>query len=135
MRRVAPTRLGMEMSQKISRGAEVKPAAGSWTTTMDQSCQTTKPRNSAKMDQFRLRRAMERPAVSHCSLFSAFQLAIQRPGLVARAVAAGGARAASTCGGAVLRVSVIGCLRGCRSRVELVLPTLLAPCFRDSVGS
>src|SRR5687768_16655304 len=80
MRSVAPTRLGIEMSQKISDVVKVNPAAGSWTTTMDQSCQTTKPRNSAKMDQFRLRRAMVRPADSHCSLFSASQLAIQRPG-------------------------------------------------------
>src|SRR5690349_8504719 len=85
MRRVAPTRLGMEISQKISDVEKVKPAAGSWTTTMDQSCHTTKPRNSAKMDQFRLRRAMERPADSHCSLFSASQLAIQRPGRNSRA--------------------------------------------------
>src|SRR6476469_9238094 len=85
MRRVAPTRLGMEMSQKISEVEKVKPAAGSWTTTMDHSCQTTKPRNSAKMDQFRLRRAMARPAASHCSLSSASQLAIQRPGRNSRA--------------------------------------------------
>src|SRR3954453_7611152 len=85
MRRVAPTRLGIEMSQKMSEVEKVKPAAGSWTTTMDHSCQTTKPRNSAKMDQLRLRRAMARPAVSHCSLFSASQLAIQRPGRNSRA--------------------------------------------------
>src|SRR5215218_816326 len=85
MRRVAPTRLGMEISQKISEVESVKPAAGSWTTTMDQSCHTTKPRNSAKIDQLRLRRAMVRPADSHCSLFSATQLAIQRPGRKSRA--------------------------------------------------
>ncbi|CAH0327316.1 hypothetical protein SRABI128_05982 [Microbacterium sp. Bi128] len=70
----------MEISQKISLVENLKPAEGSWTTTIDHSCQTTKPRNSAKMDQFRLRRAIERPADSHCSLFSASQLAIQRPG-------------------------------------------------------
>src|SRR6059058_3331143 len=85
MRRVAPTRLGMEISQKISEVLKVNPAAGSWTTTMDHSCHTTKPRNSAKMDQFRLRRAMERPLDSHCSLFSASQLAIQRRGRNSRA--------------------------------------------------
>ncbi len=61
MRRVAPTRLGMEMSQKISPVLRSKPAAGSVTATIDQSCQTTKPRNSAKIDQRRLRRAMARP--------------------------------------------------------------------------
>src|SRR6476661_7244085 len=70
----------MEISQKISLVENLKPAEGSWTTTIDHSCQTTKPRNSAKMDQFRLRRAIERPVDSHCSLFSASQLAIQRPG-------------------------------------------------------
>src|SRR5688500_13436097 len=85
MRSVAPTRLGMEMSQKISDVLKVKPAPGSWTTTMDQSCQTTKPRNSAKMDQLRLRRAIERPWDSHWCLFSASQLAIQRPGRTSRA--------------------------------------------------
>src|SRR5215216_1719489 len=87
MRSVAPTRLGMEISQKISDVVIVKPAAGSWTTTMDQSCQTTKPRNSAKMDQFRFRFAMERPLDSHCSLFSASQPAIQRPERNSRAAA------------------------------------------------
>src|SRR6478609_7043288 len=85
MRRVAPTRLGMEISQKISEVLKVNPAAGSWTTTMDHSCQTTKPRNSAKMDQLRLRRAIERPWDSHWCLFSASQLAIQRPGRSSRA--------------------------------------------------
>src|SRR5215207_1725450 len=85
MRSVAPTRLGMEISQKISDVEKVKPAAGSWTTTMDQSCHTTKPRNSAKMDQYRLRFAMERPVDSHWSLFSASQLPIQRPGRKSRA--------------------------------------------------
>src|SRR5689334_18428304 len=85
MRSVAPTRLGMEMSQKISEVLNVNPAAGSWTTTIDHSCQTTKPRNSAKMDQLRLRRAMERPCDSHWCLFSASQLAIQRPGRSSRA--------------------------------------------------
>ncbi len=34
MRSVAPTRLGIEISQKISVVSNVKPAAGSWTTTM-----------------------------------------------------------------------------------------------------
>src|SRR5919112_736010 len=85
MRSVAPTRLGMEISQKISDVEKLNPAAGSWTTTMDQSCHTTKPRNSAKIDQLRLRRAMVRPADSHCCLFSASQLAIQRPGRNSRA--------------------------------------------------
>src|SRR5687768_7365045 len=85
MRRVAPTRLGMEISQKISEVLKVKPAAGSWTTTIDHSCQTTKPRNSAKMDQLRFLRAMERPRLSHCCLFSASQFAIQRPGRTSRA--------------------------------------------------
>src|SRR5688572_2689612 len=54
MRSVAPTRLGIEMSQKISPVPSAKPAAGSDTTTTLQSCQTTKPRNSAKIDQRRL---------------------------------------------------------------------------------
>ena len=48
---VAPTRLGSEMSQNASELLKAKPAAGSITTTMLHSCQTMKPRNSAKIDQ------------------------------------------------------------------------------------
>ena len=61
MRSVAPTRLGMEMSQKIWLLSSANPAVGSRTATMLQSCQMTKPRNSAKIDHFRLRDAMARP--------------------------------------------------------------------------
>src|SRR5579859_1047401 len=41
MRRVAPTRLGIEMSQNVCDVSKWKPAAGSWMTTIDQSCHTT----------------------------------------------------------------------------------------------
>ena len=41
----------------------VNPAPGSITTTMLHSCQMMKPRNSAKIDQRRLRWAIERPVV------------------------------------------------------------------------
>src|SRR5690606_29938912 len=54
-RSVAPTRLGIEMSQNVCPTSNAKPAAGSEITTIDQSCQTTNPRNSAKIDQRRLR--------------------------------------------------------------------------------
>ena len=113
MRSVAPTRLGIEMSQKISPVLRSNPASGSVTATIDHSCHTTKPRNSAKIDQLRLRRAIGRPTVSHWVSSSGFQWSIQRPGRVARACVVGsGARAGSTCGGAVLRVSVIGASGG-----------------------
>lgn len=80
MRNVAPTRLGMEMSQKISPVESWKPAAGSETTTTDHICQTTNPRNSAKIDHRRLRAAMALPSLAHWVGFSGFQLSIQRPG-------------------------------------------------------
>ena len=52
----------MEMSQKISRGGEGEAGArAAGPPRCDQSCQTTKPRNSAKIDQRRLRRAMPAP--------------------------------------------------------------------------
>ena len=136
MRSVAPTRLGIEMSQKISPVLRSNPAAGSVTATIDHSCQTTNPRNSAKIDQRRLRRAMARPSVAHCTSFSGSQLSIHRPGLVASAGASvSGACGGATCGGAVLTVSVIGASRGVGHGVELVKPTLLAACFRGSVRS
>src|SRR4051812_15632961 len=79
-RRVAPTRLGIEISQKICEVSKVKPAFGSCTTTMLQSCQTMKPRNSAKIDHRRLRPAMTLPTAAHWPAFSGCQLSIQCPG-------------------------------------------------------
>src|SRR3954466_9176787 len=78
-RSVAPTRLGIEISQKICEVSNAKPAFGSCTTTMLQSCQTMKPRNSAKIDQPRLRRAIEAPAAAHWVAFSGCQPSIHRP--------------------------------------------------------
>src|SRR5690606_22839995 len=99
---------GIEMSQKIWPVSKVNPAAGSDTTTIDHSCQTTKPRNSAKIDQPRFRRAMARPWPSHCTWSSGFQWSIQRPGLVTSAAAgAAWTAAGATCWGAVLVESVI----------------------------
>ena len=72
----------MEISQKICPVSKVNPAAGRETTTMLQSCQITKPRNSAKIDHRRLRAAIRFPPPSHCSGSSAFQLSIQRPGRI-----------------------------------------------------
>ena len=137
MRSVAPTRLGIEMSQKISPVPRSNPAFGSVTATIDHSCQTTNPRNSAKIDQRRLRRAMARPSVAHCTSSSGSQWSIHRPGLVASAgvVGLGGSGGGATCGGAVLTVSVIGASGGVGHGVELVMPTLLAACFRGSVRS
>ncbi len=79
-RRVAPTRLGSEISQKDSVVVSAKPAAGSITTTMLHSCQTMKPRNSAKIDQRRLRRAIARPCEAQKAASSGFQPSIHRPG-------------------------------------------------------
>src|SRR5690349_23695048 len=134
MRRVAPTRLGIEMSQKTSPVPRSKPAAGRVTATMLQSCQTTKPRNSAKIDQFRFRRAIARPWDDHWAVSSGFQWSIQRPGRVARAGAVdSGAWGGAPCGGAALRVSVIGASGGVGHVVELEQPTLWAACFLGSV--
>ncbi len=83
-RSVAPTRAGIEMSQKVWPMSKVKPAAGSCTTTMLHSCQTMNPRNSAKIDHFRLRLAMARPTRFHWLVSSAFQPSIHRPGRCVR---------------------------------------------------
>ncbi len=54
----------MEMSQNVCAVSKRNPAAGSETTTMDQSCQMTNPRNSAPIDQRRLRAAIAAPPFS-----------------------------------------------------------------------
>ena len=112
MRRVAPTRLGIEMSQKIWLLSSVKPAVGSRTATMLQSCQTTKPRNSAKIDHTRLRLAIARPGPSHCARFSGSHPSIQRPRRCTSPAASGRAPTAvpgvAPVGGAVSVASVIG---------------------------
>jgi hypothetical protein len=102
---------------------------------MLQSCQPTTPWNSAKIDQFRFRRAIARPWEDHWAVSSGFQWSIQRPGRVARAgaVDSGAAWGGAPCGGAVLRVSVIGASGGVGHVVELVQPTLWAACFLGSV--
>src|SRR6187431_3721669 len=79
-RSVAPTRLGTEMSQNSSELDRVNPAAGSMTTTMLHSCQMMKPRNSAKIDHWRLRRAIGRPSDSQNPESSGFQPSTHRPG-------------------------------------------------------
>src|SRR6187431_1582752 len=70
------------MSQNVWVMSKVKPAAGSCTTTIPHSCQTMKPRNSAKIDQRRLRVATARPPPSHCSAFSGSQFSMLRPAVV-----------------------------------------------------
>ena len=110
MRRVAPTRLGIEMSQNDLAGLEVEARLGQRDGHDAPDCQTTKPRNSAKIDQRRLRRAMLRPADAHWVSSSGSQWSIQRPGRNARAGAVVvGAVGSATCGGAPgLTVCVIG---------------------------
>src|SRR6478752_5900899 len=83
---VAPTRLGTEISQNASELVNANPASGSITTTMLHSCQTMKPRNSAKIDQPRFRRATERPSDCQKSESSGSQPSIQLPGLRVRVV-------------------------------------------------
>ena len=80
MRSVAPTRAGVDTSQNIWSTVRVKPTPFSWGTTMLHRAQTAKPRNSAKIDQPRLRRAVGRPTEVHWSGFSGSQPSIQRPG-------------------------------------------------------
>jgi len=80
MRRVAPTRLGTDTSQNIWSTVSAKPALFSCGTTMLHRAHTANPRNSAKIDQIRLRRAMSRPSWIHWSRCSGFQFSIQRPG-------------------------------------------------------
>jgi hypothetical protein len=105
MRRVAPTRLGMEMSQKISPVVNSKPAAGRETTTTDQSCQTTNPRNSAKIDQRRLREATPLPSASHWAVSSGSHPSIQRPG---RRVMPEPLAAGAVCGAVVVGAVMVG---------------------------
>ena len=130
MRSVAPTRLGIEMSQKIWLLSSVKPASGIRTTTMLHSCQITNPRNSAKIDQTRFRLAIARPGPSHCARFSGSHPSIQRPRRWTRPVSSGAAvvpTAASgvvPAGGAVSVASVIVISWGVASEVELVIPKL-----------
>ena len=114
-RRVAPTSAGIEMSQKVWLMSKVKPAAGSCTTTMLQSCQTTKPRNSAKIDHLRLRLAMARPTRFHWPVSSAFQPSIHRPG---RCVSVDASFVVSAVGlpGAVSVISVLPSCRRIRDR-------------------
>ncbi len=117
IRSVAPTRAGIEMSQKIWLLSSAKPASGSMTATMLHSCHTTKPRNSAKIDHTRLRLAIARPGPSHWETFSGSQPSIQRPRRCTRpdAAASGGAPTAESGAappGAVSVASVIEISRG-----------------------
>ena len=86
-RRVAPTRLGSEISQNDSAVVSSKPADGSITTTMLHSCQTTKPRNSAKIDQPRFRLAIRLPWDCQNAGSSGVHPSSQRPGLIVGACA------------------------------------------------
>ena len=68
------------MSQNSWGLVSSKPAAGSITTTMLHSCQMMNPRNSAKIDQPRFRRAIGRPSASQKAESSGFQPSTHRPG-------------------------------------------------------
>src|ERR671916_85907 len=74
---VAPTRPGSATSQKSSFGLKVKPMAGNNAATMLNNCQTENPKNSAKIEKTRLRRATYLPLLSQNALSSGFQLSIQ----------------------------------------------------------
>src|SRR5690606_30986243 len=119
-----PTRLGIEMSQNVCPTSNAKPAAGSEITTIDQSCQTTNPRNSAKIDQRRLRLAMRRPPDSHCPSSSASQPSIHRPALkVSEPTAVTGAvRGAAGESIVVMGSPMLGCLPDCSEIRKAMFP-------------
>src|SRR5919199_2786322 len=74
---VAPTRPGNATSQKSSFGPKAKPMAGKRAATMLNNCQTENPKNSAKIEKTRLRRAIYLPSLSQNALSSGFQFSIQ----------------------------------------------------------
>src|SRR3712207_5060799 len=78
-RRVAPTRFGTAMSQNSWCSDNEKPDLFSDVVTMVHSCQTEKPRNSAKIDSQRLRWAVRRPVASHWATSSGSWSSTQRP--------------------------------------------------------
>jgi hypothetical protein len=78
-RSVAPTRLGSATSQNSWSVEYPKPARGIETTTMLHSCHTEKPRNSAKIEGHRFRRAIARPFPAQNEESSGSQTSIQRP--------------------------------------------------------
>jgi len=119
IRSVAPTSAGVETSQNISLTLRSKPTPLSCGTTMLQSAQTAKPRNSAKMDSQRLRRAMGRPVVAHWVGFSGSHPSIHRPG---------------RCSSAEARTSSVGgAVAGPPGRVRVEV--MVAPSARRSVRS
>ncbi len=67
------------MSQNIWSAVRANPALFSDGVTIVQSCQTEKPRNSAKIDSHRLRWARRRPVDSHCRTSSGSWSSTQRP--------------------------------------------------------
>src|SRR5215217_4884524 len=74
---VAPTKPGNATSQKSSFGLKAKPIAGSNAATMLNNCQTENPKNSAKIENTRLRRATYLPSPSQNSLSSGSHFSIQ----------------------------------------------------------
>src|SRR5215203_6545957 len=80
---VAPTRPGNATNQKSSFGLKVKPMADNNAATMLNNCQTENPKNSAKIEKTRLRRATYLPWLSQNALSSGSHFSIQPvPGLV-----------------------------------------------------
>lgn len=128
-RSVAPTRLGSEISQNASELDRVNPAPGSITTTIDQSCQMMKPRNSAKIDQPRLRRAMGRPSLCQNFGSSGSHPSIQRPARWTSTVPSRDAGAAGAAVGDVVAEVVMAIL----VFVGRYASTLRTVCFGSTV--
>ncbi len=80
---VAPTRPGSATRLKSCGAVKAKPMTGKSAATMLNNCQTENPRNSAKIEKSRLRRAIRFPSLSQNALSSGFHFSIQpEPALV-----------------------------------------------------
>src|SRR5919107_735828 len=83
---VAPTRPGNATNHKSSFESKEKPIAGNNAATMLNNCQTENPKNSAKIEKTRLRRATYLPFLSQNALSSGSHSSSQPvPGLVSAA--------------------------------------------------
>lgn len=83
---VAPTNPGSATRLKSCGALNAKPIAGSRAATMLNNCHTENPRNSAKIEKTRLRRATRLPPFSQNSLSSGFHFSIQPDPLLTPAV-------------------------------------------------
>jgi hypothetical protein len=74
---VAPTSPGSATNAKSCGAVKAKPISGKRAATMLNNCHTENPKNSAKIEKIRLRRAVYLPSLSQNSLFSGFHFSIQ----------------------------------------------------------